>query len=146
MAGEMQCQFSIVIGPSPVNPNLQYSSKPTSFKVSPVNFRGPSPGLIKQVPTAGVDVNLSQLTQPGVAWIQNLDANNKVVVGIFDPAINKFIPFLDVLPGEFWPIRLSQYIFEDFNATGTSIGDTNLTLRIKSINNPCDVRVDCFDT
>src|SRR5678816_4215564 len=85
--------------------NLYYQDQPSAYTATLVGTKGPVPGAIS-VPTTGVDVDLSQLTTPGLCRIANLDLTNYVEWGIHDGSV--FHPVGEVLPGEFCNIRLSR--------------------------------------
>lgn len=124
---------------------LDYRSTPNSFKADMSVAKGPSPGAIR-VDTDGTDVNLSELAQPGMCFIQNLDATNFVMVGIWEPDTSLFYPLFDINPGEFMIGRISRWLGEQYQNTGTGTGTSNQTLRIKADTADCVVRVDVFDT
>lgn len=123
---------------------LDYRSSPTSFQADQDGSGGPTPGEMLATED-GADVDLSMLTTPGMAWVQNMDSTNYVEFGIFDATANVFYPFLEVLPGECYPIRLSRYIQQEFGGTGTADTVASSTLRVKGIGGDCRVRVDVFE-
>ena len=123
--------------------NLDYQSRPTAFNADLSVEEGPTPGLVYAT-VDGADVDLSGLTTPGLCWMQNLDSDNTVTYGIWDPDISKFYPFGDLKPGECVALRLSAYFGQQFTGTGTSVLDSNQRLRIKGANATCKTRVDAF--
>ncbi len=140
MANEIQVRASLQIKKD----NLDYSSKPTSFKADMTGSKGPSPGALTAT-VDGIDVDFSELTTPGMCRIQNLDPDNFVEYGIWDPEGSTFYPLGELLPGESYPLRLSRNLQEEFmTGTGTTGADTN-RLRIKADTASCDVVVEAFE-
>ena len=109
--------------------NLDYRSNPTSFQADVSVAQGPTPGLVT-VTTDGVDVDLSELTIPGLCRVMNLDDTNFMEGGIWDGST--FYPLFDWLPGEFFDVRLSACLGEEFSTgTGTTGAPVN-TFRLKA--------------
>lgn len=123
--------------------NLSYS-RSRGFSANMSGTNGPSPALI-QATTAGADVDLSKLTQPGVCWIANLDASKSIVIGIHDPSTFEFYPMLEALPGEAYPVRLYRYLGEEQSTTGTGTIGSGSTLRIKGVGGTVPCLVEAFD-
>jgi hypothetical protein len=158
MANEVQVRATLNIlssqlnyksTPSAYNANLPYGNNPA---------KGPSPGAIT-VTNVGVNVNFSQLVQPGLCFIQNLstqtnvsatDNTGMVEYGIWDPSVQRFHPLGELLPGEFHIIRLSRHLMVEYGTgpgTGTIAGVHTNSLRIRSMTpTPQLVRVDAFDS
>lgn len=105
---------------------------------------GPTPGAIL-VSVEGTDVDLSQLTTPGLCIIQNLDPTNFVTLGIWDTEAELLFPLLEFMPGEGFPVRLSRYLQTEFIGTGTGTSDYTNQLRLKADTAPCRVLVEAFD-
>jgi hypothetical protein len=122
---------------------LDYQSRPVAFRADVSAAEGPTPGLVYAT-LDGVDIVLSGLTTPGLCWMQNLDEDNYVTYGIWDPDISKYYPLGELLPGECYALRLSRSFGQEFTGTGTSVLDSNQRLRIKGTNATCKVRVDAF--
>lgn len=128
---------------------IDYQSRPTSFKGNVTGAKGPVPGAIT-VTIAGTDIDFSQLVLPGYCRIQNLDTTNVVHYGIWDPTIQRFYPLGELLPGETYPLRLSRYLSDAFG-TGTGTigpdvpGDDNCRLRFKADIASCNVLVEAFE-
>lgn len=117
---------------------------PSSFEVVVTGTQGPVPGAVL-VTTEGTDIDLSELTTPGLCEIHNQDDTNFVTVGIWDPEGSKFYPMDEVGPGEKYPKKLSRDLQEEFGTgTGTTGADTN-RLRIKADTDPCVVYVGAFE-
>ena len=128
--------------------NLQYQSLPQSFSADVSVARGPSPGVVT-VPTIGVTIDFSVLTQAGLCRIMNLDETNYVEFGIKDPETNKFYPVGELLAGESYVFRLSRNVGEEQAGTGSSSAttgpDTNV-FWMRADTASCDVVVEAFDT
>ena len=141
MANEavIQCSLQITKGAK------QYRSTPSSFRADVSGSGGPTPGAIL-VSTAGTDVDLTQLTSPGLCRIQNTDDVNYVEVGVWNPDQSEFYPLLSLLPGESYVVRLSPSINKEYSGVGTGTTGENNTLRIKATNQPCLVIVEAFDS
>lgn len=122
--------------------NISYQSKPTQFTASIATGKGPAPGAFA-VSTAGTDVDLSELTQPGLYRIQNLDATNFVTLGIWDGV--SFFPIHEILAGETYVGRFSRNLGEEEGSTGTGTIDSGNTLRIKADTAECNVVLEAFD-
>lgn len=140
MASEatIQCSLQITKG------HLSYRSSPTSFQADVNGSRGPSPGAVL-VPTAGKDIYFDQLTNPSLCWMQNLDANNTVDVGIFDTITGRFHPLFELRPNEPTRIRLSRDLTEQYTGSGTGTTAPENYLRLKARVAACVVIIDAFD-
>lgn len=128
-----------------IKDNLEYQSRPASFQADVSIGKGPTPGALT-VTTPGVDVDLSELTQPGLCRIANIDSTNRVEVGVWDPETTTFYPMLELLPGETYIVRLSRNIQGEYVGTGTVEGAATNTLRIKAVSSSCIVLVEAFDS
>lgn len=124
--------------------NLDYRSNPTVFQADVADGSPPSPGRVIALVNPGTDVDLALLTAPGLMFIQNLDATNYITVGKYDPNTNDFHPMIELLPGEFYILRLSRALLQEFSGTGT-LGVSGPTLRIKADTASCEVRADVFE-
>lgn len=124
--------------------NINYQSQPTSFRATVTGRKGPTPGAIA-VSTAGTDVDLSELTTPGLCRIQNLDTTNYVQVGIWEPDTSKYYPIMELLAGESYVFRLSRDVGEQYAGTGTGTDTPNNTLRLKAFGAACNVVVEAFE-
>lgn len=69
-------------------------------------------GVVSDTPTistSGTALTIqSRVTTLGIAWVMNLDGTNFVDVGTWDGAV--FSPFMRLLPGERYPVRLTPGI------------------------------------
>ena len=124
--------------------HIDYQSRPSDFRADVATTSGPAGGKITAT-VVGVDVDLSELTTPGLCRIQNQDATNYITVGIFDTSATEFYPFMELLPGESYVFRLSRNIGKEVEAPGTGTGYAGATtLRIKADTAPCPVLVEAF--
>lgn len=123
--------------------NLEYQSRPTAFQADVAGAKGPTPGAIT-ASTSGTNVDLSQLTQPGLCRIMNLDETNRVEVGVHDGLL--FHPLLELLPGESYVVRLSRNVGEEEDMPGTgTTGDVN-ALCVRANTAACVVLVEAFES
>lgn len=120
---------------------LDYRSNPQQFNATVDGTKGPVPGAIT-VTTGGTDVDLSELTTPGLGRIMNLDPTNFVTYGTYDPDTGRFYPLQEVLPGETYPLRLSRSLGQELVGTGTAGGNT---FRIKADTASCNVLLEIFE-
>lgn len=140
MANEAQITAALTI----VKGNVQYASRPSAFVASVSGAKGPTPGSFS-ASIAGTDVDLSNLTSPGLCRIANQDDTYSVDVGIYDPETARFYPLIRLLPGEFYVIRLSPNVQEEYGTgTGTLGADTN-RMRVKAITAAAQVSVEAFE-
>lgn len=142
MADEIQIntQISITKG------NLQFKQYPNSYRMDMADDgSGPAVGALT-IDTVGVDIDLSQLTDPGLCIIENQDTTNYVDIGIYDPETERFYPLLKLLPGTYQVIYLSDYFGYEWigTGTGTDTGPTN-TLRGKANTASCKVLFKVFN-
>lgn len=138
MSDEATIQASLQI----LTTNLKYRSYPTTFTADVSGEKGPVPGAISAA-VLGTSVDLSQLTLPGLCRITNLDATNYVTVGILDPD-GDFYPLAEVLPGEFYILRLSRSLGQSWGV-GTATTDSGCTLHIQANTAACNVVVEAFE-
>ena len=143
MSSEASIRVSLQINKLP----FRYQSQPTGFSADISNARGPSPGYIK-VATTVTAVDLSELTQAGLCRITNLSETYRIEVGIKDVADAKFYPLMELLPEEFFLIRLSRNIGveEDVPGTGTTGPINSLAIRAVGAPSTVDVLVEAFDS
>jgi len=87
---------------------LDYSSRPTSFVADVTGTKGPSPGAVS-ITTGGTSIDLSELSWPSLCRFMNQDDTNRVEVGVYD-GVSTFYPFIELLPGESYTMRLSRYL------------------------------------
>jgi len=132
----MSSEATVLASLTIIKDDFEYSSQPVSFTADIATANGPYPGAIT-VSTAGTDIPLSQLTQPGLCRIQNIDATNFVDVGIYDGS--EYFPFMELLPGESFVFRISRF------APGPGTADTYY-LRGRANAASCILKVEAFDT
>jgi hypothetical protein len=126
----MSNEFQIVSGIKLNNAPLVYSSQPTSFLADQTTRKGPTPGAVTIPTTAGgTAINLSALTTPGICRVMNLDATNFVTLGTY--VGGTFNPFMELLPGETYVLRMSRTI----GSTLRALADTASVVLL----------VECFD-
>lgn len=123
---------------------LDYQARPESFAADVTGTKGPVPGAITCT-TAGTDISFSELTTPGLCRIMNLDSNNYVEVGIWEPTGSIFYPLMELLPGESYVIRLSRNLQEQYAGTGTGTTAPTNTVRVKANAASCVVLVEAFE-
>ncbi len=123
---------------------IDYQSRPSAFKVTVTGRKGPVPGAIA-VSTGGTDVDLSELTTPGLCRLSNQDATNYVEYGIWEPATTTFYPFGEIGPGESYVVKLSRNFLEEYSGTGTGTTAPTNTFRMKANGAACNVLVEAFE-
>lgn len=128
--------------------NLVYQSQPQAFNpVDALVGLGPSPGAVV-IQLNGTDIDLSELAQPGLCRIMNIDPLNFVTRGIWDADNLTFYPIDELLPGESYIVRLSRQL-GDKEAPGTGTSPTNTlpcTMRFKADSEPVILLVEAFDS
>lgn len=134
MANEATLQISLQIKKN----SLEYQCRPTSYKADVSGQKGPVPGAFT-VTTYGTDLDLAELTTPGLCRIQNLDETNYVEWGIYDPVTDAFYPLGEILATESYVIRFSRNVQEQYEGTGT--GTTTPTKRVRFKANTANVNV-----
>ncbi len=127
MANEITVRSTLEITKAP---NLQFINRPGFFQADMAGTLGPTPGALL-VSTGGTNILLTQITIPGMCVFTNLDPDNFVQVGIDDGA--SFFPFMDILPGESYVVRLANDI------------DTADNLHMKADTAACEVVVEAFE-
>lgn len=116
---------------------LDYQGRPSTFQADVTGTAGPSPGVVNAT-TAGVEVDLSALTTPGLCRVMNLDATNYVQFGVWDGT--NFWELGELLPGESYVFRLARTISD---GTGTSY--TTGSLMLKANTATCICIVEAFE-
>lgn len=139
MSNEIQIRSSMTV----VNGSLRYGSQPNAFSADMLGKRGMIPGGLR-APTTGVTIDLSTLESVGMAHIANVGETYSVMIGIYDPDTTVFYPFLDLLPGESYVVRLSAFIGEQLT-TGTGTGAVNNIVQARGIGGEADVIVNAFE-
>ena len=132
----MSSQATVQSSLNLTNGNLQFrSAGPGAFNPTVTGTNGPTPGCVT-VPVAGIDIEFSQLTAlGGLGQFYNIDSTNFITVGLRDILTNEFYPFIDVLPGESYVMRLSSKLPMHETGTGTFSG-SNAVVHAKTNTNP----------
>jgi hypothetical protein len=144
MSNEIQVRASLQIRST--TSKLVYQSQPTAFNadLQTVNPKGPVPGALT-IPVSGMDIDLSKLTKMGgQCRIMNVDPTNYFNYGMRDPSSNTYYPLGEVLPGEFYPLRLARNLGQHEVGTGTFVG-TTAVLHVKGQGGSCQALVEAFD-
>lgn len=124
--------------------NLSYNSQPSGFQADVSGVKGPCPGAFA-VSTSGTDVDLSELSSPGLCRIANLDSTNFVEWGIWEPLISHFYVLGRILAGESYIIRLSPHLGYEYGVGTGTVGGVN-TLRFKADTAAVNVLVEAFES
>lgn len=126
--------------------NLKYRTAVPSFRADVTGRKGPTPGAVT-VPTTGVNVDLSQLTTPGLCVLKNLDAEVAFDWGLYDSDILRFFKVGRVLAGEQYVLRLHPELDEDYGSTGTGTIDrsNNVHLRLVAPTRQLFASVEAFE-
>lgn len=147
MANEIRVRSSLAI----LKGSLYYQSFPSQFLADLESTKGPSPGAVT-ISISGTDIDLSQLQLPGYCFLQNLEdpdstTNSYVEYGVYEPELNIFYPFGELLPGESTIFKFSRNFQEEWASIGTGTGTAtqNNTFRMKAYGDNAVVRVDAFD-
>lgn len=145
MANEIRVQSSLSVKKGSVD----YQSRPTVFlSTLEGTGAGPTPGLVV-VPLAGVNVDFSALSVPGLCRIMNLEAVGSGIYlefSIWDASAALLPLGFEVLPGESYVVRLSRYLGDEIG-TGTGsvpLGSGN-ALRLKAYGGVCRALVEAFE-
>jgi hypothetical protein len=141
MASEATLRVSLTIKKG----NLTYSSQPAGYNADVSGTFGPTPSAV-HVPTAGVDVDLSALTAPGLCRVMNLDDTNYVQLGTRDPDSNRFYPLMRLLPGESFVFRLDPDVGSEYSGAGTGTAGTNNPVHLRAANAACVVLFEAFES
>lgn len=138
MANEASIQsgFNIVKKSGSIT-QINHNTLPSSFRATVTGTKGPTPGAI-DVPTSGVEVDLSELTTPGFCRLHNQDDTNYVTYGIIDIDGNTFHELGELGPGESYVLKLSRVI-------GTTVGTADEGLFLKADTATCSVLVEAFE-
>lgn len=141
MANEADVRISLNIRKSANN--IDFRSNPTQFRANVDGAKGPTPGALT-ISTSGEDVSFAELTTPGLCFFHNQDPTNYVSLGIWDGV--EFLPLFELMPGEFYVMRISRFLGTSFGAVpGTGSTDSGNTLRLKAHTAPCVVVVGAFE-
>lgn len=136
MSAEAKVQNSLQIRKTDSTTNVvqvDYQSRPTSFTVDVSGAKGPLPGSVS-ISASGTDIDLSQLTSPGMVHFMNQSAVDYVDLGVYEPATGTFYPLFELGPGESYVMKFSRNFGEEVSGTVTGTGTvaTNNTLRARA--------------
>lgn len=125
---------------------MDYSSRPTGFNADVTGTNGPTPGAVA-IATSGTIISFAQLTTPGLCRLMNMDDDNYVTYGIWDPALSKFYPLGELQPGESYVLRLSRFLQTEIGTgTGTVGGGGHTTsLKMYAQASTANVLVEAFE-
>jgi hypothetical protein len=124
--------------------NLHYRQA-SNFLADVSAAKGPTPGIVLAT-ESWAQVDLSMLTTPGLCYIANLSEDYTVCIGTRDTASGEYSPTLDFLPGEGYPVRLSQFLGQELESTsGTGTAGSGCTLAVKGIGGSAYLRVEAFE-
>lgn len=121
---------------------MQYQSQPTAFEPTITGAKGPTPGAL-EIPVEGEDIDLSELVEPGLCRIMNLDTDNYVSWGIWDGT--SFYPLGELLPGETYTFRLARDLGEEYGSGTGTTGEGINKWRFKADTAPVNVLVEAFE-
>jgi hypothetical protein len=108
----MANEISLQIGLSCTNGNFSFPRIGTQTQITQTTIGGGGPGVITAVTTGdGTTVNLSTMTNPGVAYFRNLDATNFVLIGTAGTTGVGYLAKLKA--GEEMAIRLNNAMTSD---------------------------------
>ncbi len=144
----MSREFSIRAALSAANRSGSSTTLPynRSFAISDDllngNFKGPSPGAF-DVPTTGVDVDLSALTSPGWAILANLSSTYTIEFGIHDGTV--FHPLGELPPLAAIPFKFSTNLGEEHTISGTGTTTDVNTFHMKSYGGTATGLVEAFE-
>lgn len=121
MANEATIRVSLKIAKG--NIDYQSGGGSTVFNADVATGLGPTPGLVTASNT-GTVIDLSELLDPALCHVKNLDTVGYIEIGIYDPERYVYYPFMELLPGERYVFRLSRNFGEEL---GTGTGTTPAT-------------------
>lgn len=123
---------------------IDYQSRPSRFLADVNGTKGPSPGSLT-IPVGGEAIDLGEFVTPGLCRIMNMDPTNYVEYGIWDPILDIFYPFGELLPGEITVFRFSRNIQEEYSGTGTGTTGPDNRFFMKANTADCVVLVEAFE-
>lgn len=145
MTVQARVQSSLVITDTVGNFNYNTPSQRGNFvyDLTTSTLNGPTPGAIV-VPTNGIDIDMSQLTIPGLAEIYNLDLTNYIEYGL--RYLGAFFTWGEVGPGEYYLWKFSRHVtIESGTGVGTAAVDTGIAIHLRADTASCRVVVNVFD-
>lgn len=126
MADEVRVQWSMSVKKG--NVDKRHGG---TFTADLTGTNGPTPGVVA-VSASGTDITLSQLTTPGWAELKNIGSSGYIEVGIREPELGQFYPFLELSAGESLPVQFSRNLLEGWTSTGTTPANNRLHARNSS--------------
>lgn len=140
MADEVQ----INVGMNVNVPNTAPYRRQFQFQRDHSSYQGPTPGYLTATVT-GIEVSLALLTNPSVAWVQNLSTLYRIVIGIKDTSSGIFYPLLELDPLESWPLPLARMIGDELTGgSGSGTAGSGGVLWVKSITGSADFVFEAF--
>jgi len=126
--------------------NNRYQRPLASYQDDQSGVGGPTPGSFLAT-TGGTIVNLSELTVPGWCSIINYDADNFITVGVWLHDQGYFAPFMEIPAGKYAHLKLSRFLNQEFDFTGTGTGTTGELneLMVVADTANCEVSVEAFE-
>lgn len=109
--------------------NLRYRHPKSSFQADMDGSLGPTPGALI-ISVDGTDIDLGELAVPGFVVFDNFDDDNFYTVGLWDPDTSLFYPMIEVGPGEFYPFKLSRFLFDQYGTGGLGTGTAGASNQI----------------
>lgn len=140
MANEATIRVSLTIKKG----RLSYQSNPTAFTATLSGTKGPTPGAI-EVSVYGTEITFSELTQIGYCVMQNLDEDNFVQWGLWEPATAVFYPVGELGPGELCLFKFSRYFKQEYTNTGTGTTAPENSFMLKADTANCNCVVTAFE-
>lgn len=138
MTNEISVQSGFtIIKKSGAITQINHTPQPSSFRADVTGAKGPTPGAI-DVTTAGVEVDLTELSTPGFCRLMNQDDTNYVRYGILDIDGATFHELGELGPGESYVLKLSRLI-------GKTVGTADEGLFLKADTATCVVLVEAFE-
>lgn len=121
-----------------------YSPPAASFRIDVSTAKGPTPGSVTAL-AIGTDVDLSQLTVPGLCHIINYSATDYLEYGIYDPETNRFYPLGEIAASSEYVFEFSRNLFEETAGTGTSPLSATNRFRVRGGNSTIECVVNAFE-
>lgn len=123
--------------------NLRVKSFPDTFRTTVLGAKGPCPGAFT-ASTEGTIVDLSQLANPGLYVIRNLDLVNFVELGIWDGF--EFYPLNEIQAGEMYAGRFSRNLSQSYIGTGPGTNpDGTVSIMVRANGDNCDVSIEGYE-
>ncbi len=121
-----------------------YNPPAASFRVDVSTAKGPTPGSVTAT-AGGVDVDLSQLTVPGLCHIINYSTTDFLEYGVYDPETDRFYPLGEVAAEGEYIFEFSRNLFGEFAGTGTAELSATNRFRVRGGNSTIECTVNAFE-